>query len=235
MKKVFIFLALFIGLTGCVRYDVGVTFPQANSGTIIQHIKLSEQLTNFSDSEGDSWLKTIASNAMKLQGKAKYFSPTELVVTIPFSNGSDLVDKFNQFFSNEMVSNSDDNLLNLSAEMSIKQNNLLFLERNALNLTADLTPLGVISTEGNLIISSGDLVDIQIQFNFPWGAKLTTNQFPKWERLEDNSYNIRLKAGQNNEVTAIFWLPNYIGVGTSAIALFIIFGYLLKYQKLPLV
>lgn len=133
---------------------------------------------------------------------------------------------------------SDDNsnsLLDLSAKMSIKQNNLLFLERNTLNFDADLTPLGVVSSEGNIIISSGDLINLQIQFDFPLGAKLTTNEFAQWEKLPNNQYNIQLSAGQINQLQAVFWLPNYIGLGASAIALFIILGFYLKYQKLPLI
>lgn len=245
MKKIIIFLALFIGLTGCVRYDVGITFPQANSGTIIQHIQLSEQLNNFNSGEGKIWLDNILNRAINLQGKGKYFSPTELVVTIPFYNGDDLVNKFNQMFKNEVVETNinndktdsnltEDNLFDLSVKMSIKQNNLLFVERNQLEINADLTPLGVISSEGNLIISSGELVKINIQFDFPFGATLTANDFAKWEKQSDTLYNVELKAGHLNQINAIFWHPNYIGIGTLFIILFIIIGYLLKYQKLPL-
>lgn len=242
MKKIFIFLALLICLTGCVRYDVGIQFPQANSGTMIQHIKLGEQLTSFSEKEGNNWLNSIERRSLKLHGKSKRISDEELVVTIPFNNGQDLVEKFNQFFmpeSNQKLkqnkTNSDSNsLLDLSAKMSISQNNFLFIERNTLNFNADLTSLGVVSSEGNIIISSGDLIDLQIQFNFPFGAKILTNKFAKWEKLTEHQYNINLSAGQINELTAIFWLPNYIGLGTGAIALFTILGFYLKYQKLPL-
>ncbi|GAB4320877.1 DUF3153 domain-containing protein [Cyanobacterium aponinum AL20118] len=243
MKKIFIFLALCLCLTGCVRYDVGIQFPQANHGTMIQHIKLGEQLTNFSEKEGNAWLNSIERRALKLQGKSKRLSQDELVVTIPFSNGQDLVKKFNQFFiptlgdksSQKISDNNSNSLLDLSAKMSIKQNNLLFLERNTLNFDADLTPLGVVSSEGNIIISSGDLINLQIQFDFPLGAKLTTNEFAQWEKLPNNQYNIQLSAGQINQLQAVFWLPNYIGLGASAIALFIILGFYLKYQKLPLI
>jgi Protein of unknown function (DUF3153) len=244
MKKLLLFLCLIISLTGCVRYDVEVSFPQANSGTMIQHIKLGEQLTSFSNGEGNVWLNNIEDKAKKLQGKTKRLSREELVVTIPFNNGQELVSKFNQFFvpqlskksQKNLAKNNSSNLLELEAKMSIKQNNLVLLERNILNFNADLRPLGVISNDGTIIISSGDLIDLQIQFNFPWGAKLVTdNEFPKWEKTLDNQYNIKLEAGQINQITATFWLPNYVGLGTMAIASFILFGYYLKYQKLPLI
>ncbi|MBL1210949.1 DUF3153 domain-containing protein [Geminocystis sp. GBBB08] len=244
MKKILLFLCLIITLTGCVRYDVGITFPQANSGTIIQHIKLGEQLTSFSDGEGNAWLNSIERQALKLQGKTKRLSKEELVVTIPFNNAQELVDKFNLFFvpqlskksQQNLAKNNSSNLLELEAKMSIKQNNLILLVRNTLNFYADLRPLGVIANDGTIIISSGDLIDLQIQFTFPWGAKLSQeNEFPKKEKITNNQYNLQLEAGQINAITAIFWLPNYVGLGTVAIALFILLGYYLKYKKLPLI
>ena len=240
MKKLFLLLSLIICLTGCVNYDVGIKFPQANQGTITQQIKLSEQLSNVSEKEGRAWLKSIEKKASTLQGKSKYLSADEILVTIPFSNGQDLVNKFNQFFltkeknANYLVSDDNLNLLDLSAKLSINQNNALFIERNNLKLIADLTSLGVASGDGNIIFSSGDLINLQVQLDFPFGAKLITNEFAEWEKLENNQYNIKLQAGQINEIQAIFWLPNYIGLGTLGIILIIIFGFYVKYRRLPL-
>lgn len=243
MKKILLLLCFLLTLTGCVRYDVGIDFSQVNSGTMIQHIKLGEQLTSFSEGEGEIWLRNIENQAKKLNGKTKRISKEELIVTIPFYNGQELVDKFNQFFQPQLsqkdqkrlAKNNSTGFLDLQAKMSIEQNNLLFLERNSLNFKADLTPLGVISNDGTIIISSGDLIDLQIQLKFPWGAKLVTNDYPKWEKTPDNQYSIHLEAGQINEVKAIFWLPNYIGLGTLSIVLFILLGYYLKYKKMPLI
>ncbi|MGI0479474.1 DUF3153 domain-containing protein [Geminocystis sp. CENA526] len=243
MKKILLLLCLMITLTGCVRYDVNVYFPHVNSGMMIQHIKLGEQLTSFSKGEGDFLLKNIENQAKKLDGKTRRISKEELVVIIPFDNGKDLVTKFNQFFvapdtdkTRKKLGESDYNtLLNLNANMSIEQKNLLLLERNTLNFNADLTPLGVIGNDGTIIISSGDLIDLKIQFSFPFGTKLITNDYPKWEKLPNNSYEISLEAGQINDIKAIFWLPNYVGLGTILIVAFILLGYYLKYKKLPLI
>ena len=242
MKKILLYFCLIFCLTGCVRYDVGVSFPQANNGTIIQHIKLGEQLTNFSKSEGHAWLNSIEKRALKLDGQAKRISSEESVITIPFNNGKELVNKFNEFFlpqvNKKLVKKANKNsinLLELETKMSIKQSNLILFERNVLNFNADLRPLGVISDEGNVIISSGDLINLKLQFNFPWGAKIITNEPPKWEKDDKNQYNFELEAGQINRITAVFWLPNYIGLSTIGITLFIILGFYLKYRKLPLV
>ncbi|WP_206688520.1 DUF3153 domain-containing protein [Cyanobacterium stanieri] len=236
LRRLILFVVLIVFLTGCVRYDVGVNFSQANNGTIIQHIKLGEQLTSFSEGEGNAWLNGIQKQALSLHGKVKRLSAEELVVTIPFNNGQDLVDKFNQFFvsgvdASGLTRARGESLLDLDASMSIQQNNGIFFERNVLHFSADLTPLGVVSDEGNIIISSGDLINLQLNFNFPWGAKLVTNDFPTWQRGEDNQYHVTLKAGQVNDVRAIFWLPNYIGLGAVAIALFTLLGFILKYPE----
>lgn len=236
MKKL-ICLCLLILLTGCVRYDLGVNFVQANQGTIIQHIKLDEQLTNFSETSSNAWLNSIETRALKLQGKTKRISPKEIVVTIPFYNGQDLVSKFNKFFNPSELNQSDkskefNDLLDLKAEMSIQQSNLLFVERNVINVNADLTPLGVMSEEGNVIISPGELIDLHLDFKSPWVINSPKNSSspPLIESTNTNNFNWQLQPGKINEIKMIFWLPNYVGLGTLAIALFIRFGFYLKYK-----
>ncbi|MBF2056536.1 MAG: DUF3153 domain-containing protein [Cyanobacterium sp. T60_A2020_053] len=235
MKKIILLLCLLISLSGCVRYDVGINFNQAHNGAIIQHIKLGEQITSFSQAEGSAWLNGIQKQAIKLGGKSQRISKEELIVTIPFYNAEELAEKFNDFFLSELntkVSKKNtDNLLDLDTKLNIKQNNLLFVERQILDFSADLTPLGIISSEGDIIISSGDLINLQLQFNFPWGAKFTTNDYPTLTKDDHGQYNLSLKAGQINQVQVIFWLPNYIGLGTSALLLFIFLGFFLKYPQ----
>jgi len=232
-----------ITLSGCVRYDVNINFHDVNNGTMIQQIKLSEQLTNLSQGESNIWLKNLQNQAKKVDAKIKKISAEELELIIPFNNGEDLVEKFNQLFTTKIMEKSVNSLdqvdfISLSdfnTKMAITQSNFLFFERNIINFQADLTPFGVPSNNGNIIISSGDLISLQINFNFPWGAKLTTNDYPQWEKLSNQNYNISLKAGQLNEFKAVFWLPNYIGFGSFFILVFILLGYYLKYQKLPFV
>ena len=240
MKKLwYVFLCLLIFLTGCVRYEVGINFPQAHSGRIIQHIKLGEQLTSFSQAEGNAWLNSVERRALKLQGQSKRISAEEIVVTIPFNNGRELVSKFNKFFNPSKLidkkNSQSEDLLKLQAQISIKQSNLLLLERNVLNLSADLRPLGVISNQGNVIISPGDLIDLDLQFRFPWGAKLVTNEASNFKKIINNQLDVELQPGQINQIKTIFWLPNYVGIGTVAIALFILGGFYLKYKQFPLI
>ncbi len=239
MKKFLILcFSLLICLSGCVRYDVGINFDQANKGSIIQHIKLGDQLTSFSKSEANAWLKSIEERAFKLQGQTKKISDQEIVVSIPFINGKDLVSKFNTFFNpsdlgkkNQKAKFSE--LLKLKAEMSIKQSNLLLFERSVLKIDADLRPLGVLSEDGNIIISPGNLIDLELQLNFP--TKVIKNELSSPVNSSSTNTILKLQPGQINQIETVFWFPNYIGLGFLAIAIFIIGGFYLKYRQLPLI
>jgi len=69
----------------------------------------------------------------KLQGKTKRLSNQEVTVTIPFNNGAELEAKFNEFFNptskknSEAITSKAAELPNIDSQMSLTQNNLLFL------------------------------------------------------------------------------------------------------------
>jgi Protein of unknown function (DUF3153) len=224
-------------LTGCVRYDVGVNFKGQHQGAIVQHIKLGEQLTNFSNSEIKNWLTSVEKRAKQLQGKIKRISSEEMVVTIPFSNAKELASKFNQFFNPtaqnqpNLAQNNEADLVNLNSEMSLSQSNLLFIERNRLNLNIDLRALGVLSEGGSLIVSPGSLIDLSFGLNTPWGAKnLDTESNLPAEISPDNLQMIwHLQPGQINHIEVVFWVPSYLGIGSLLIILLVWVGFSLKY------
>ena len=235
-----LFICAITFLTGCVDYDVGINIKEQHQGTIVQHIQLAQQFTNFSQDETKQWLNSIENRAKELQGKVKHLAPNEIEVIIPFYNGQQLAEKFNKFFNsenieneNELIDNEDLNWLSLTSKLSISQNNWLVLERNKINLTIDLTGLGVLSEEGNLIISSGDLVNLGLRLNSPWGAKLTSNEEvldPSTLAEDNHSLFWQLQPGKINNIEAIFWVPSYLGIGTFIIIIFVYLGYLARYK-----
>ncbi|HIK38780.1 MAG TPA: DUF3153 domain-containing protein [Geminocystis sp. M7585_C2015_104] len=237
MKRLLLFLSLLILLSGCVRYDVGIRFPQANGGEIVQHVKLGQQLVNFSGEEVNEWLKSIEQRASSLNGRSKRLNDYELVVAIPFYNGKELVEKFNEFFASspepQKIPKKNPDYFNLSARMNLEQNNWLFLERNVLEFEADLTPLALVSKEGNIIISGEDLMDLRFKLNIPLLVKIA-GEGVKWQKTGNQEYEIRLSPGKINRIKAVFWVPNYVGLGTMAIIIFVSLGYYLKYKKMPL-
>ena len=229
-------------LSGCVQYDVGVNFEGQHHGAIIQHIKLGEQLTSFSNEQATEWLKSIEQRARQLQGKTKRLSDEEIVVTIPFNNGQELESKFNQFFnpveqkkSSSPTSKAVD-LPQLESKLHIDQGNFLLVQRDRLSYDLDLRSLGVLSSKGNVIVSPSSLLDLKFSLEAPWGARsIEKAENALHPEVYDDGHQLvwTLQPGQLNHIEAVFWLPSPLGVGTLAIALFILAGFYLKYKSFP--
>lgn len=232
---------LLIFLTGCVSYDVVIDFESQHRGSIVQHIKLGQQLTNFSQAEGNEWLSSIERRAAKLQGNTKRVSPQEIVVTIPFSNGKELVSRFNKFFNPspekaaQVAKVEDLDLLQLNSEMFLHQSNFLLLERNRLSLSVDLRALGVLSKGGNLIVSPGSLIDLEFGLNTPWRVRSIVSENSLTPEVPANGHQLawQLKPGQINYIEAVFWLPSPLGLGTIVIVLLMLAGFWVKYKRFP--
>jgi hypothetical protein len=229
-------------LSGCVQYNVGVNFEGQHHGAIVQHIKLGEQLTSFSNEQAQEWLRSIERRAQKLQGKTQHLSDQEIVVTIPFSNGDELESKINQFFNpsvQKKASPDTDEALDLptfKSEFHLKQGNFLLLQRNRLSYDLDLRSLGVVSAKGNVIVSPNSLLDLTFTLNTPWGAQsINTAENAIRPDVRDNGHQLvwTLQPGQQNHIEAAFWLPSPLGLGTLLIVVFVLIGFYLKYQSFP--
>ncbi|MEM8777927.1 MAG: DUF3153 domain-containing protein [Cyanobacteria bacterium P01_G01_bin.49] len=249
-RKQGIFRSLFIPLlfsvltllSGCVRYDVGVNFHEQHHGEIVQHIRLAEQLTSLSQTEANKWLDSLESRAKELKGTAQKISSEEMLVTIPFSNGQDLTKKFNQFFNpnpsklSNTLKEENSELVQLKAEMSIKQSNWIFFEKNRLNIQVDLRALGVLSKQGNVIVSPGSLVDLEFGLTTPEKVKRigeTGDQLVIASNLDEHQMIWKLKPGQLNTIEASFWVPSYLGIGTLGIIGLMLLGFYAKHRHFP--
>lgn len=229
-------------LSGCVQYDVGINWEGAHRGEFVQHIKLEERLTNFSSSQVQDWLQSIERRAKQLDGKTKRVSKQEVVVTIPFSNGKELESKFNQFFNPVEPKKSDSqavaalNLPQFDSKMQLNQGNFIFWQRSHLSYDLDLRSLGVLSENGNVIVSPGSLLNLQFSLSSPGGARsiekddnsITPEVYDKGHKLVWT-----LQPGQINHVEAVFWLSSPLGFGTLLIVLFVLAGFYGKYKSFP--
>lgn len=234
-------LLLTLLLSGCVRYDLGVSFSGLNQGEIIQHIELSDKLANFSQSEAQQWLDSIKQRTKQLQGKTEYISEQEIIATIPFYNAQDLAQKFNQFFnpnseqdSQSVVKDSLD-LVQLEAQMQIKQNNWLLFQRNRLSLDLDLRALDFLSSNTNVAVSPSSLINLEFVLNTPWSARSVaqeTNALIPFQR-DGSGLVWKLQPGEVNHIEALFWLPSTIGIGSVVIFLMVVLGFYLKYKYFP--
>ena len=234
-----IILCLATLLTGCVDDRVGVSFATPYKGEITQHIKVSNQLNNLAPDEIKTWLKSLEKRSRKLDGRIEKLSDRELLLTIPFGNGAELAEKFNRLFQSNVVPNATiplekQELIKLNSQVNIRQSNLVFVERNHLDLAIDLRALNLLTQQDKIIIDKDSLANLEFELITPWIARSIagannlnpTANFPKdlvWQ----------LKPGEVNHIQAVFWLPSPIGIGTAAIILLAILGYLVKYRRFP--
>ncbi|MBE9042369.1 DUF3153 domain-containing protein [Oscillatoriales cyanobacterium LEGE 11467] len=230
-----------LGLSGCVRYDVGVNFDSQTHGTIVQQIELSERLANLSAGTVQDWLDSIEQRARHLHGKTKRTTDREILVTIPFNNGAELVEKFNGFFNPEEDSSQagerdGSQLPKLASHLSLKQYNWIFALHDRLSLDLDLRALGTISDGDRVIVTPDSIVDLSFQLNTPWGATRVQADGKKIDLAsdtDDRQLAWHLEAGQLNHLEAVFWVPSPIGIGTALIVALVIAGNFLKYRLLP--
>ena len=241
IRLVCILLLASLLLSGCVDYDLGVNFNNANYGKFVQHIKLAEKLTSFSGDAVYEWLDSIERRARELDGTAKRISPEEVIVAIPFSNGRELQRKYNTFFnsrndskSGSKKAKSESELPKVESNLVLKQSNFLLLVRNQLIYDLDLRSLGLISSKGNALTNTGSIIDLEFNLNTPWGASGIEETEDAIEPLKNNKQlSWKLKSGQLNHIEAVFWLPSPVGIGTLLIVLFIGLGFFLRYSFMP--
>jgi Protein of unknown function (DUF3153) len=228
-------------LSGCVQYDVGVNFDNSNHGELVQHIKLGERLTSFSGDYVYEWLNSIERRARKLEGKTRRISPEEIIVTIPFSNGQELQEKFNGFFNSRtnqkpeaVQGESDSELPKIESNLLIEQNNFLLLVRNRLIYDLDLRSLSLIASNGNVLANTGSILDLDFSVKAPFGA---TNIAIAENAIEPeknkNQLVWKLRTGELNHIEVVFWLPSPLGIGALLIVLFVWGGMYLRYTFMP--
>ncbi|MGI2902513.1 DUF3153 domain-containing protein [Tolypothrix sp. VBCCA 56010] len=235
-------------LSGCVQYEAGVNFDNSNRGELVQHIKLAERLTSFSGDSVYEWLNSIERRARKEEGKVRRLSQSEIIVTIPFSNGEELQTKFNEFFNpninqkTEVKSTSDSELPKIESNLLLFQNNFLLLVRNRLIYDVDLRSLSLIASNGNVLANAGSILDLEFSLKTPWGAKTIqeTEQAIAYSRAagiatekSQNKLVWKLIPGQLNHIETVFWLPSPLGIGTLLIILFVAGGLYLRYTFMP--
>jgi hypothetical protein len=227
-------------LSGCVQYEAGVNFDNSNRGELVQHIKLAERLTSFSGDSVHEWLNSIERRARKQEGKVRRLSKSEIVVTIPFSNGEELQTKFNEFFNpninqkTEVKGTSDSELPKIESNLLLFQNNFLLLVRNRLIYDVDLRSLSLIASNGNVLANAGSILDLEFSLKTPWGAKIIqeTESAIAPEKSQ-NKLVWKLIPGQLNHIETVFWLPSPLGIGTLLIILFVGGGLYLRYTFMP--
>lgn len=225
-------------LTGCVSYEVGLNFSTTHYGTIVQHIKLGQRFTVLSGQSAEQWLTTLEQRTKALGGSASRLSSQEVILTMPFYSGADLMHRFNQFFNPSPASGDNLRLVelpSLSPTLTLQQTNALLAVRSHLIYDVDLQSLGVVGADGSQLINASSLLELQLGLSTPWGATVLepVTQVERVEFLQDGRSLVWvLKPGQANHLEAVFWLPNPLGIGIAVIVIVVLGGALLRYRIL---
>lgn len=227
-------------LTGCVDYDVGINFTTPYKGEITQHIRVKEQLTSLAPSASRKWLNSIEKRSRSLKGNVNKLNSQELLLTIPFGNGAELAQKFNQLFQTSIVPDATipqgkADLIQLNSQVALSQSNLVFVERNSLDLMIDLRALSVLTQEDKIDLPIDSLANLEFQLNTPWIASSISDS--AYLQPIDNTLKKglvwQLQPGKINQIKAVFWLPSPIGIGIGIVILVTLLGFLLKYRRFP--
>jgi len=227
-------------LTGCVDYQVGVNFTTPYSGEITQHIRVDEKLFSLAASDTRKWLNSLEKRSRQLNGNIQKLDSQELLLTIPFGNGAELAQKFNKIFQTVIIPDAtipkdQVELIELNSKVDLQQNNLVFIERNSIDLVIDLRALGILSRQANIVIEPSSLADLQFELDTPWIAYSVngSNNLQPINNSVTKGLIWQLQPGEVNHIKAVFWLPSPIGLGAAAIVLLMVAGFLLKYRRFP--
>jgi Protein of unknown function (DUF3153) len=215
-------------LSGCVKSDLGITFDSPTSGTIVQHIRFGDQVTRLNASTIQVLLDNLNQRAKSLGGAVRRRDRQAATITIPFSNSQDLVTKFNRFLSAEDAANARRrkvglDLPKINSQLKIEPGNFLLLERRHLIYELDLRSLGISAPDGNVLMDTNSLLELEFALQTPWGARYLANATTPTpvKRHRGKQLVWRLQPGQINHIEAVFWLPNPIGIGSLIIMLIV--------------
>ncbi len=199
-------------LSGCVKYDVGVTFDSQHSGEIVQTVRLGDRLSALNDASAQQWVDRLEARARKLKGNAKRLSQQELQVTIPFTTGKDFEQKFNQFFRG--MGKQAQAMPDVNAAIQLKQANFLLAVRNHLRLDVDLRSLGIISDDEAVVVNPGSLLDLEFRLNGVAPSAAAPGSQGVVGQPVPGGMVWRLQPGQVNHIETTFWMVSGLGIST---------------------
>ena len=210
-------------LTGCLQYDLDIQFDSQTHGQLTQelHWRGAEGLTN---PDWTQRLDELRDRTAAVDGTIRFVDEQTLTITIPFNNGAELEQKFNEFFNPET---STTGLLNLpsgetiTAHLVLRQNNWFGVIFNHVDIQFDLTAVPDLAATRLPLLQTQQLLVGNVRLTAPW-VRLPTGEL-------NGSEEWSLVPGTLNTLAADFWIPSYIGIGAAVVALFVLIGYGLKY------
>lgn len=248
-SRVLALIVLAVSVSGCVDYDIGIDFRSQTEGAIVQHVRVADRLSALDRDTVRSWTDSLTRRAKDLGGHVRQRRDGDLDVTIPFINGDDLADKFDQFFgateTELFVIPDASSTFNgeeppkIASNLSIVQHNFLLAIRNDLVLDFDLRGLSLLSNLGRSPFqtdSTQSFIDLRFHLTTPWGiATPDTTQIPDPDNLiavdrQGLDAIWTLEPGEMQHLEASFWIPSPIGIGALAAIVLTAIGSTLKHR-----
>ncbi|HEY9762326.1 MAG TPA: DUF3153 domain-containing protein [Trichocoleus sp.] len=216
--------------SGCFQYNLGIQFDHQTHGRIVQRIELSERAAALAEPAVQSWLDHLEKQVYHLGGQVKRAQSERVDLMVPFNNGTDLVERFNQLFQLPSEQNGTSSALpRIESHLSLEQQNRVFAIRNHLTYDLDLRelpqePQGLPGVLGQ----AADWLTLRFTLQVPWGIRSTTPDSLE-PQADGFAQTWLLRPGQVNHIDVVFWVPSWIGLGGAAIATLVLLGYFLKY------
>lgn len=242
LRLLAVILAAFLLLCGCARDDIGISFKDANHGALTQRIRLNSQLSGLNQATAELWVERLSAQAQQLGGKTQHPAEREWIMTVPFANAADLVQKFEQFQQLAAQPNAVGSVSypvsypvsHPVSHLSIQTSNLLIWQRHHLSYDLDLRGLGIVPSVKNtatVLINPQELLVIEFGLNTPWGARFPDGISPDSRPTvyrKGRELRWLLNPGAANHLEAVFWLPSSVGIGGALIGGLVIMGMFLK-------
>jgi hypothetical protein len=217
-------------LSGCFQYDLGIQFDSQTHGQIVQQIRLSERGMALGGSAVQTWLAGLDQQVHRLGGQVRPVDSETVQFVVPFSNGTDLVKRFNQLFQSEAAAGTElADLTELPSQISLSQQNRIFAIRNHLVCDLDLRALPRQPQNiSGLLGGAADWLDLHFTLQTPWGlSQVGPDSLPAAAQGPVQSW--QLQPGEVNHIDVVFWVPSPLGLGGLAIAGLVLLGYFFKY------
>jgi hypothetical protein len=232
LSRAMVLLTLVL-LTGCFQYDLDIQFDSQTHGQIVQHLHWATPST-LPPEQLQTWRERWVSQIQSVGGQVQWTNATTVTVTVPFNNGVDLEQRFNQLFDHPPGSGLGlPSGENVTANLKLTQGNWIFAIHNHLRLSLDLSAIPTGKMLGAPVLQGVELLSGYVKLTTPWGLNrlgagadglLAHSLLPEREQ----THQWQLRPGIVNQVEADFWVPSPIGIGAAAIALFVALGYGLR-------
>ncbi|NMF85126.1 DUF3153 domain-containing protein [Nodosilinea sp. P-1105] len=224
-------------LSGCVQYDLTLSFDHQHHGQIRQVIDLNQRGAALANPTWQPWLEDLRDRIRPLGGQLQR-APQTIALTVPFSTPADLVNRYSQLLGDrpappdhavaDQPALTLPGLGSLPLALTIQQTDWLLASRIHLTYDLDLRSLPA-NGDGDRQIAPW--ADLRFRLQVPWGIREVLPGSVAPQTLDRQGATWMVQPGQQNHIEVTFWLPNTVALGGLGIAVLVLLGYSLRYGR----